>query len=124
MRLSPPRPQMPPIRPPSPLAWVVAVALTVSMPARAQASGNKAGEGAASVAMRLWVPAYYYPFGPGLLEWDRLIASAKAVPIVAIVNPASGPGDRVDTHFAAIIPRARRAGVTIVGYITTQYGRK
>lgn len=85
---------------------------------------KKAGDATAGVRMRLWVPAYYYPFGPGLREWNRLIASAKSVPIVAIVNPASGPGDHVDTNFAAILPRARRAGLTLVGYIGTQYTRK
>ncbi len=74
--------------------------------------------------MRLWVPAYYYPFGPGLRQWNHLIASAKLAPIVAIVNPASGPGDHVDTNFAAVLPRARKAGITLVGYIGTQYGRK
>ena len=74
--------------------------------------------------MRLWVPAYYYPFGPGLREWNRLIASAKSVPIVAIVNPASGPGDHVNTNFAAVLPRARKAGMTLVAYIGTQYTRK
>jgi Spherulation-specific family 4 len=100
------------------------VALAVAMPAWAQRAGKKTAGDARPVAMRLWVPAYYYPFGAGLREWNRLIASAKAVPIVAIVNPASGPGDRVDTNFAAIIPRARRAGVTVVGYIGTQYTRK
>jgi hypothetical protein len=70
------------------------------------------------------VPAYYYPFGPGLREWNRLIESAKSVPIVAIVNPASGPGDHVDTNFAAVLPRARKAGITLVGYVGTQYTRK
>jgi hypothetical protein len=103
---------------------ILVVALTIAMPALAQRTKKKAVEGAPTVAMRLWVPAYYYPFGPGLREWNRLIASAKAVPIVAIVNPASGPGDHVDTNFAAILPRARKAGVTLVGYIGTQYTRK
>jgi hypothetical protein len=99
--------------------------LAVSMPVSAQAPRKtKAGDGAQAVRMRLWVPAYYYPFGPGLREWNRLIAAAKSVPIVAIVNPASGPGDHVDTNFAAVIPRARKAGVTLVGYIGTQYTRK
>jgi hypothetical protein len=96
----------------------------------AQRPGNKKNaqeNGKASaklVRMRLWVPAYYYPFGPGLVQWNHLIASAKKVPIVAIVNPASGPGDHVDTNFAAVLPRARRAGITLVGYVSTQYGRK
>src|SRR5579871_6619711 len=106
------------------VASIAIVALAVAMPAWAQRAGKKTAGDARSVAMRLWVPAYFYPFGPGLREWNRLIASAKAVPIVAIVNPASGPGDRVDTNFAAIIPRARRAGGTVVGYIGTQYTRK
>lgn len=111
-----------------PIALIAAVALAISMPARAQRSPRKkaaaAGAPAGSAAMRLWVPAYYYPFGPGLREWDRLIASARSVPIVAIVNPASGPGDHVDTNFAAVLPRARRAGITLVGYIGTQYTHK
>jgi hypothetical protein len=113
------------------LPGIVALAFTLviaAMPATAQRPRNKAkaGEGAPAPAprMQLWVPAYYYPFGRGLREWDRLIASAKSVPIVAIVNPASGPGDHVDTNFAAIIPRARRAGITLVGYVGTKYGRK
>jgi hypothetical protein len=106
------------------IASIAAVALAVAMPAWAQRAGKKAAGDARPVAMRLWVPAYFYPFGAGLREWNRLIASAKSVPIVAIVNPASGPGDHVDTNFAAMIPRARRAGVTVVGYIGTQYTRK
>ncbi|MGP0064175.1 MAG: spherulation-specific family 4 protein [Isosphaeraceae bacterium] len=106
------------------LTSMAAALLAVAMPAWAQRTNKKSGKDARTVQMRLWVPAYYYPFGPGLREWNRLIASAKAVPIVAIVNPASGPGDHVDTNFAAIIPRAREAGVTLVGYIGTQYTRK
>jgi hypothetical protein len=74
--------------------------------------------------MQLWVPAYFYPSGRGLREWNRLIASAKDVPILAIVNPASGPGDHVDKNYVDIIPRARKAGIKLVGYISTQYARK
>ena len=113
-----------------PIGWLlpasIAIAsLLVPMPASAQHPEKKAGKtDAQTVRMRLWVPAYFYPNGPGLREWNRLIASAKSVPIVAIVNPASGPGGRVDTNFAAIIPRARKAGVTLLGYIGTQYTRK
>jgi hypothetical protein len=106
------------------LAAVAAGLLAAPMPTSAQRAKKKAGNTAQAVEMRLWVPAYYYPFGPGLREWNRLIESARTVPIVAIVNPASGPGDHVDTNFAAIIPLARKAGVTVVGYIGTQYTRK
>jgi Spherulation-specific family 4 len=106
------------------ISLMTAVALAVPIFAWAQRTPKKAASGAQSVPMRLWVPAYYYPFGPGLREWNRLIASARSVPIVAIVNPASGPGDHVDTNFAAILPRAKKAGITLVGYIGTQYTRK
>ena len=96
--------------------------LALSMPARAQPPQKKGVQGSQSVEMRLWVSAYFYPNGPGLREWNRLIVAAKVVPIVAIVNPASGPGDQVDKHFAAVLHR--KAGITIVGYISTQYTRK
>ncbi len=108
------------------IAFVGAAVLSVPVPAAAQRTTNKASQASqpVPVQMRLWVPAYYYPFGPGLREWNRLIASAKVAPIVAIVNPASGPGDHIDTNFAAVLPRARKAGVTLVGYIGTQYTKK
>jgi len=79
---------------------------------------------AATTTVHLWVAAYYYPNGPGLDEWNRLIEAAKHVPIVAIVNPASGPGDHQDLYFAALLPRARKSGLTLVGYIGTEYARK
>jgi hypothetical protein len=89
-----------------------------------QQEAKRPGDRAPAARMRLWVPAYYYPFGPGLREWNRLIASAKSAPIVAIVNPASGPGDHADTNYAAVIARARKSGITVVGYVGTQYTRK
>jgi hypothetical protein len=52
--------------------------------------------------LRLLVPAYFYrPATPP--EWDRLIASARReVPIVAIANPASGPGTRADPNYIGV----------------------
>lgn len=88
---------------------------------RAQPQADAARRGP---KMRLWVPAYYYPNGPGLQEWERLMVGAKRVPTVAIVNPNSGPGDHLDTNYAAVVPRALRSGLTVVGYVATQYGRK
>ncbi len=61
-----------------------------------QSRKAKTDQGKRPPKLSLWVPAYYYPNGPGLREWDRLIAAARLVPIVAIANPASGPGDHVD----------------------------
>ncbi len=43
---------------------------------------------------------------------------------VAIDNPASGPGNRVHPYIAAVITRARKAGVLTVAYVGTQYARQ
>src|SRR5206468_1465902 len=52
------------------------------------------GQGAAGATgpsrLRLLVPAYFYPEGKGLEQWDRLIESPAAAATVAIVNPDSG----------------------------------
>ena len=74
--------------------------------------------------MRLWVAAYYYPFGDGLKEWERLMKSNRQVPIVVIVNPASGPGEKADPNFVAVMDKSRKAGLTLVGYVSSQYSKK
>ncbi|HVA50237.1 MAG TPA: spherulation-specific family 4 protein [Pirellulales bacterium] len=74
--------------------------------------------------IKLFVPTYFYPAGEGLKEWERLISAAQTVPIVAIANPASGPGDQDDPNHANIIGRATQAGVTVIGYVSTQYTKK
>jgi len=75
-------------------------------------------------ATRLLVPAYFYPAGDGLKEWDRLIESSKKVPIVAVVNPSSGPGDQLNPEYAAVLKRASRAEMTMVGYVSTAYAKR
>ncbi|HEV3344359.1 MAG TPA: spherulation-specific family 4 protein [Pirellulales bacterium] len=53
-----------------------------------------------------------------------MIAAAKEVPIVAIVNPASGPGERIDPNYVDVISRASKAGVTLIGYVSTEYAKR
>lgn len=75
--------------------------------------------------LTILVPAYFYPAGKGLSDWDRLIASADKAPIVAIVNPASGPGPKADPNYVALLDRAaKKRGLTLVGYATTSYGKR
>jgi hypothetical protein len=74
--------------------------------------------------IRILVPAYFYPAGNGLKEWDRLIQAAAEVPIVAIANPASGPGTRVDPNYTRVLDRAAKAGIRLIGYITTSYAKR
>jgi hypothetical protein len=79
---------------------------------------------AKSNEVKLFVPAYFYPAGEGLKEWGKLIAAAKEVPIVAIANPASGPGERIDPNYVEVISRATKAGVTVIGYVSTEYAKR
>jgi hypothetical protein len=75
--------------------------------------------------LRLLVPAYFYPAGEGLKHWERLIAAAKRVPVVAIVNPASGPGDKADANYTRLLDRAKRQpGLTLLGYVSTRYAKR
>ncbi len=112
---------------------VLALVMTFAIPssvwgqtrkARAQKGASAEKGTQRTPQLSLWVPSYYYPNGPGLHEWDRLIAAAKVVPIVAILNPASGPGDHVDPYFAKVVTRARKGNVKLVAYVGTQYARK
>ncbi|HJT79275.1 MAG TPA: spherulation-specific family 4 protein [Gemmataceae bacterium] len=80
-----------------------------------------AGASAEAPRLRLLVPAYFYPAGNGLRQWDRLIAAASRAPVVAVVDPDSGPGKAPDPNYVAVLDRARRAGVTLVGYVSTHY---
>ncbi|WP_214110632.1 spherulation-specific family 4 protein [Acrocarpospora catenulata] len=57
------------------------------------------------------VPAYFT-----VGTWDRL-----AGPGLAVANPVSGPGRRVDPELAAAIEGAHDRGVTVLGYVTTGY---
>jgi hypothetical protein len=73
---------------------------------------------------RLLVPAYFYPAGKGLTYWDNLLAAADKVPVVAVVNPASGPGRRVDSNYVAIFDRAKQTKITLIGYVSTSYAKR
>jgi hypothetical protein len=73
---------------------------------------------------QLLVPAYFYPAGARAKDWDRLFAAADKVPVMAIVNPASGPGKAVDDNYATVFARARRSSITLLGYVSTNYAKR
>jgi hypothetical protein len=74
--------------------------------------------------LRLFVPAYFYPAGEGGKDWDRLLAAADRVPIVAVVNPASGPGRAADPNYVKLLERARKTKIMLLGYVTTTYAKR
>ncbi len=67
------------------------------------------------------IPAYFYDGN----IWERLLNQDTAgLNVITIVNPASGPGSRPDPHYRDIISRLSQKGITPVGYVYTEYGRK
>lgn len=70
------------------------------------------------------VPLYTYPTHG---SW-RAIVDAKAahpdVPVVAIINPASGPGTAKIPAYVTGIQRLKAGGITVVGYVATGYADK
>jgi hypothetical protein len=66
------------------------------------------------------VPLYSYPGS----DWNNLIWAKQAnpnVPIVAVVNPADGPGYYIDPNFVSGIDRLQSAGIVVLGYVWTDY---
>ncbi len=69
----------------------------------------------------LIVPLYMYPNS----SWSALIQQKLAnpsMPIIAIVNPDSGPGSFRDPNYASWINQLASSGIVVVGYISTHYG--
>ncbi|ORT60311.1 spherulation-specific family 4 protein [Streptomyces sp. CB03238] len=72
--------------------------------------------------MDLLVPYYEHPAARPA-EWDAIIASAPLLYGV-ILNPASGAGRAPDPAFVTVADRLRAAGVCVLGYTDTDYGRR
>jgi len=53
-----------------------------------------------------------------------LIDAAAKVEIVAIANPNSGPGYERNLDYAAIFTEASARGIKLVGYVSTDYGKR
>ncbi len=65
----------------------------------------------------LLVPLYSYPGN----DWDTLVkekTSHPSIPIVAIINPDSGPGTK-DTNYVYGVQKLQSAGIRVIGYIYT-----
>ncbi|KOG51926.1 hypothetical protein ADK76_34125 [Streptomyces griseoflavus] len=71
---------------------------------------------------QLLVPLYEHP-AERPDAWQRLIEAAPDLYGV-VLNPASGPGTAPDRDFAEVARRLREAGVRILGYTDTDYGRR
>jgi len=59
--------------------------------------------------------------------WNDVIAAKTAypgVPIILIANVDNGPGGSKSSSWAAAIANQQAAGVTVLGYVYTQYGKR
>lgn len=74
----------------------------------------------------LLVPAYFYPswWDPAVNLWDDLADAAGQVPLVAIMNPNSGPGAGPNADYTREVDALRAAGGRVIGYVPTTYGAR
>jgi hypothetical protein len=78
--------------------------------------------GAQAAALEILVPAYFYPtMGP---DWGWMTTAAARVPITAILNPASGPGQFADPNYVTVVNNFRAVGGRILGYVTSSYAAR
>jgi len=75
----------------------------------------------------LAIPLYTYPcFTITQCTWTTVIQARQAypsVPLLAVINPNSGPGRFKDTNYVQGIKNLQDAGVVVLGYVWTGYGR-
>ncbi|MFD3571987.1 spherulation-specific family 4 protein, partial [Streptomyces sp. NPDC058667] len=70
----------------------------------------------------LLVPFYEHP-ADRPEAWSALVDAAPSLYGV-VVNPASGAGETADPAFAEAAGRLKAAGVRLLGYVDTDYGRR
>ena len=70
------------------------------------------------------IPLYTDPPDP---SWDAVAAAKQAhptVPVIAIINPADGPGNAAQSSYSTGIAKLTAAGVKVMGYVHTLYGSR
>jgi Spherulation-specific family 4 len=68
------------------------------------------------------VPLYTSPTDA---SWDTLIGiagSSSAVPIIATINPANGPGSASEASYVSGIQKLQASGIVVLGYVNTGDG--
>lgn len=78
---------------------------------------------ASAEPVELLVPLYVYPIQTNV--WAEVAKANAQVPVTAVINPNSGPGGGPpNSDYKRGLEILRSAGVTIVGYVDTDYGRR
>ncbi len=74
-----------------------------------------------AAAQSIAVPAYFYP-GGSPNYWTQLDQAGPGT--LAVLNPSSGPGSGPDPNYLSAVRSAEAAGITVVGYVYTNYGNR
>ncbi len=77
--------------------------------------------------LQILLPLYIYPnwYDRNKYVWLQVIAAAKKVPIVAIINPNSGPNNAPpNADYQQGIKDLHQAGVKILGYVPSSYANR
>jgi glutathione peroxidase-family protein len=102
---------------------ILAAGAATGVPAAASvtpAAPAAPAEAAPAACRHTFVPAY--PWSSAF--WTRAINS-KPKPGVMILNvTGTGAGTAAVAHFQSLVNRARKAGVTVLGYSSTEYGQR
>jgi len=64
---------------------------------------------------------------PAWGDWAAVAATKKAhpsVPVLAVIDPANGPGTAALSDYMAGIAKLTAAGVKVIGYVHTSYGKR
>jgi hypothetical protein len=75
---------------------------------------------ALAAPLGILVPAYFYPGS----WWTSLNWSAARVPLVAIMNPASGPDSTQNPDYVVAVNGLRASGGRVIGYVSTSYATR
>jgi Spherulation-specific family 4 len=77
--------------------------------------------------LQILLPLYIYPnwYDQHNYIWKQVIAAAKKVPIVAIINPNNGPNSAPpNTDYQQGIRDLQQAGVKVIGYVPSNYAKR
>jgi hypothetical protein len=68
----------------------------------------------------IMVASYFVP-GP---KWDAMNYAASRVPLIAIMNPNSGPGASQSASYVNALLKTHQAGGKVIGYVSSDYANR
>jgi Spherulation-specific family 4 len=79
----------------------------------------------AKAKLQVLIPLYIYPqIVNGRSNWLPLVEAANKIPVVAIINPNSGPGGKPNADYIQGLKLLQKGGVKTIGYVATNYGKR